>query len=198
MEVFKSKVTNLHSLNKLPWLINIGIKSLVNEFSLIIDFALVSPLAYMERFHLFGANPTKLTNEQIKQSPILLLHGNGAHQGTFLPLLQALEESGNKRPVYTLNLPPNCNDTSLIFSKIEEIKKSYNMENGGALFNIDMVGHSMGSGLIQQMSHLKFIPFSVGRVITLGAPYKGSKWIFKNVFDIIGKKDVLCIRRERS
>lgn len=164
--------------------------SVVHEFSFSLASALVAPFGYMDSFHLFGANPKVLTDEQKALTPILLLHGNYSHQATFLPLLQALDKSGNKRPVYTLKLRPNSvHDTAPLSAKIASIKEQYGKANDSS-FKIDMVGHSMGSGCMQHLSKQN-VDFKMQRGISIGGPFgpfnNDAAW--DNMFDITGKKD---------
>jgi hypothetical protein len=149
----------------------------------------------MDQFHSFGANPETLSEEQKKLTPILLLNGNYSHQGTFLPLLHALQQANNKRPVYTINLPPNTRDPAFIESKIKAIKGQYGLAEAQAL-EIDMVGHSMGSSLIQGIcSQVILVDVRLRRVITVGRPFfsYGIAMAAKYAFDIVGKKDCLAL-----
>lgn len=153
-EVYDKVVTALtvkvsKIFEKFSFAIELSMKTIMTEFSSALDAALVAPLGYMSRFHIFGANPKLLTDEQRKMVPILLLNGNYSHQGTWLPLLHALKKSGNKRPVYTFNLPPNCCKLKDTLPKIEEIKK---LHGNSDEFEIDVIGHSMGSSAIQELA----------------------------------------------
>ncbi len=189
---FKEKLTR--NFDKTPWPIQIAIKTMINEFSESMNAGIVAPLGWMEKFHLFNANPAVLKEEQKELVPILLLNGNYSHQATFLPLLYALENSGNKRPVYTVNLPPNCRDNRLIIEKVEEIKKQFGKEND-VTFKIDAIGHSMGSHCIQEVL-MADISFEINRLITVGTPFKNKTSVNK-VFDITAKNDVIILERSR-
>lgn len=193
-ETLKLKISNV--FNKSSWPVQMTMKTIINEFSPAFDSALVAPLGYMNQFHSFEANPKNLSEEQKKLTPILLLNGNYSHQATFLPLLHALKFSDNQRPVYTVNLPPNTFDTSIISSKVNAIKNQYGIAND-ASFEIDMLGHSMGSKLIQEFG---CIPndkqeVKIRHAITVGTPFFSEAMAKepKKAFDIIGKKDCLSI-----
>lgn len=181
---------------------------LVYELDFIIDAALLFPLGFMHRFHLHSANPVTLTEEQKKLTPILLLHGNGAHQATWLALLHAMEKLENKRPVYTLNLPRDCTDTTSIRDKITSMKEQY---QGDDAFEVDLIGHSMGSNLIQNLSrnwlqphelqpnengtwmHTLPLNFKINRAITAGTPfYYGNEEKCRKIVNITGTKDLIA------
>jgi len=187
---FKEKLTR--NFDKSPWAIQVAMKTMINEFSESMNAGIVAPLGWMEKFHLFNANPIVLKEDQKELVPILLLNGNYSHQATFLPLLYALENSGNKRAVYTVNLPPNCRDNRLIIEKIEEIKKQFGKEKDDA-FKIDAIGHSMGSHCIQEVL-MADISFEINRLITVGTPFK-NKTLVNKVFDITAKNDVIILER---
>lgn len=188
----------LNMFKNCSWAVEMAMTAIVTEFPEALNTALVAPLGFMNPFHLYGSNPQNLTEEQKSLTPILLLNGNYSHQATFLPLLRALQESGNKRPVYTINLPPNSSgDTDLIIEKVASILKQYDNEDS---LEIDMVGHSMGSGLIQEFCWEKNKDSNyasntlVGRVITIGSPnsYNSTQKVAKVINDVIGKKDLLA------
>lgn len=189
----------LNMFKNCSWAVEMAMTAIVTEFPEALESGLVAPLGFMNPFHLYGSNPQNLTDEQKSLTPILLLNGNFSHQATFLPLLRALQESGNKRPVYTINLPPNSSfDTDLITEKVASILKQYEADEDSP-FEIDMIGHSMGSGLIQNFCQEKSEDshyasnVHVGRVITIGSPnsYPATQKVAKVVNDVIGKKDLL-------
>jgi len=196
-EVLTSKIISI--FNQCPFAVQLAMKTILSEFSCALDSALVAPLGYMNQFHSFGANPKTLTDEQKKLTPILLLNGNYSHQGTFLPLLHALTLSNNQRPVYTINLPPNTTQPSFIASKIEAIKSQYGKPNEDQ-FEMDIIGHSMGSHLIQNIccAPTEEQTIQIRRAITVGTPFFSQTiaGIPKASFDIIGTKD--CLNQEES
>jgi hypothetical protein len=171
--------------------------TLINEFPEALSAGLVAPISLSKQFHLFSANPKTLNEEQRNLRPILLLNGNYSHQGTFLPLLHALEKSGNKRPVFTVNLPPNCDEEKYTAPTLESIKKKYQLEESEQL-EIDIVGHSMGSFAIYNLLWSDS-NYKVGRAITLGTPwfhdngepYSLPENVMTKIFDITGAKDCL-------
>ena len=191
-ELLKSKLTKNFDYSSRP--IEVAMKTLINEFSHAMDSGIVAPLGLMDNFHLFGANPLKLTEEQKRLEPILLLNGNYSHQACFLPLLYKLSKSGNKRPIFTLNLPPNCRDIHLILNKVELIKKQYDKVDD-LFFNIDLIGHSNGADLVQILLQTRKV-FFINRIITLGTPcYIEDQFNNKKIFDITAKNDPLILEK---
>ena len=190
-----SQTTN--ALNQRPSVAQLAMKTILLEFSDILDSALVAPLGYMDQFHSFGANPKTLTSEQKTLIPILLLNGNYSQQGTFLPLLHALNLSNNKRPVYTINLPPNTIQPSFIASKIQEIKNQYGRADDDH-FKMDLLGHSMGACLIQEICRSpNKTPIQIRWAVTVGMPFHAQSDTPEESFDIIGTKDFLVPRESQ-
>lgn len=189
-KVLKRKLTK--KFNNSSWPIQVAMKTLINEFSESINAGIVFPLASMGKFHLFDANPTVLKEEQKDLVPILLLNGNYSHQATFLPLLHALKHSGNRRAVYTINLPPNCRDDNVIINKINAIKEQFG-RSSDVTFKIDVIGHSMGSHCIQNVL-MADIKFEINRLITVGTPFK-NKVVHNKVFDITAKNDLIIFEK---
>lgn len=192
-----SKITNL--FNDSPFVLEMVMKTLICEFSSALEAGLVTPFGMMKDFKLFGANPEKITDEQKNLTPILLLNGNYCTQATFMPLLHTLKQSGNQRPVYTVNLPPNYTNTHLVKQKVQEIKKQYGKEKDKT-FEVDMIGHSMGSNCIQELKwdhYDKKCDFIINRTITLGTPLfdKSLPKGFNKGFDITGSQDILITRK---
>lgn len=189
------KNTITHMLSDMSWDVQMAMKTVVHEFPEALNSGLTAPLGFIEPFRLFNANPTVLTEEQKQLTPILLLNGNYSHQATFLPLLHALEQSQNKRPVYTIHVPPNslC-DTDDIKDKVELIKKQYNKTEDES-FAIDMLGHSMGSGIIQILASQQ-TAFKINKIVTVGTPIFSYAYrdAFNEAFDITGKSDLLVDR----
>lgn len=184
----KERVTKYFD-NK-PFIIKVGMAALINEFSDSLEVGLVAPIGYRKLFHLFGANPKVLSDDQKEMTPILLLNGNFSHQGNYLRLLHTLEQAGNKRPVYTVNLPPNHIGYGVIIEKIEQIREQYN-KSGDESFKIDLIGHSMGSSCMQELLRSE-LDFRVTRAIALGGPFMYEPSDPKcEIFDITGTRDIL-------
>lgn len=196
---FKSKMANLFQECSQPIRAITG--TIITEFSSALNSALLAPLGFMNRFHSFGANPDVLIEEQKNMIPILLLHGDCSHQGTFLPFLHALNLSNKQRPVYTLNLPPYTDDSNTIMLKINAIKQQYGKENE-ADFEIDIIGHSNGSYLIYKYLKTclnynaivdKQAPpkhnIKIRHAVTLGMPMIAHEDKVKKAFDILGIED---------
>ncbi len=187
----------IHALEDSSHMVKCAGLTVLFEFSDALSSGIVAPLAFLGPFQLFQANPKELSSEQKEQIPILLLNGNYSHQATFLPLLHAFSESQNKRPIYTINLPPESliSSQASILEKVEEIKRTYGRgedEN----FAIDMVGHSMGSSCIQILPSDK--PFRLRKIVTIGTPmWQDPKHISDEAFDITGSYDYLSFIKGR-
>lgn len=98
----------------------------------------------VETFDLYGMNPTSLSLEQKRQSPILLLHGRDGSQGMF-SAMGAFFKTEEMGPVFTVNLSDGElteDDYGVVNDKIEEIQKLY-----GEKIKIDLIGYSRGAEL---------------------------------------------------
>ncbi len=191
LSVFHNKIDPILERSSRP--VELAGMTIVHEFSPALDSALLSPLVYMHTFRLFNANPQTLSEEQKALRPVILLNGNYSHQGTFLPLLHALACSHDKRPVYCFNLRPNSaiSSGSRVIELVAHIKAQYGRSDDST-FKVDMIGHSMGSGCIQELRHRSDRPFTIGRAITLGAPFSScSKSHCEEPRDITGNQDRL-------
>ena len=85
-------------------------------------------------------------------------------------------------------------ESSFIASKIKAIKNQY---GNGNQFEIDMIGHSMGSYLIQNTIN-DGLDVRIRRAITIGTPFSSMQTASKvmEAFDIIGTKD--CLIHQKS
>ncbi len=163
-------------------------KTYLCEVSCFLQYIPIVILGFGKNFHLFGANPTVLTQEQKGLRPILLFHGNGRHtnQSNWSPFLHFLKKNGNQRPVYTINLPARpCyasneerakesqDDLERILPKIHEIRLMYGKKDFHSL-QIDMMGHSMGSQNIQELSQNReyLLTFKIHNLVTVGTPFR--------------------------
>lgn len=110
-----------------------------------------------------------------KKTPILLIHGYLHNQAAWLWFKRTLKLDPEVGPIFTLNLcPPFASLTvyaELLQNRIAEILK----ETGQS--QIILIGHSMG-GLVASFYN-EFIanPNEVLKVITLGAPFQGTKLV---------------------
>lgn len=171
------------------------------------------PLGRGKQFHLFGANPTVLSDNQKKQRPILLFHGNGhfTNQSTWLPFLHFHQEQKNRKAVFTLNMPawPIENtkderekehqiDLTYILPKIEEIRSLFKLKANEPL-EIDLMGHSRGSQIIQRLAIDTFSQFQIYNLVTVGTPFWRSQLVNVkgDVYDITGDSDYIYPLKSR-
>ena len=66
------------------------IATILFEFDECLKFVFRFLLAYKPHFNFYGLNPKKLTKEQLAHDPVILLHGNGGNQSTWLSLAATL------------------------------------------------------------------------------------------------------------
>jgi hypothetical protein len=179
-----------------PWAVKCVAKAIFTEFTSVIHSGLVMPFSFTGRFRLFEANPTTLTESQQHMTPILLLHGNRSYESLWAGVLHSMKLAGNRRPVFTMSLPPDCNDLSIILEKIDQIKNLY--RRGSNSFEVDLIGHSMGSNLIQGLADYPYKNFRIGKAITIGTPfYFDPKTECKDLLEIIGKRDYLISAKSK-
>ena len=109
------------------------------------------PVSLKNRLNSHNVNLKKITKEQSKKTPILLLHGKCGYWGYFLNLIKAIKKN-NLGPIYTVQLPHRSityKDFEIIEKKIKEIKKQYEKHN---IKNpkINFIGYSRGGGAINE------------------------------------------------
>lgn len=189
------------------------------ETKTVLSLAYQLPLGWMPFFTWYGVNPTELSEAQLANQPVLLLHGNSNTQGVWLSVAEQLQLK-YPGPVFTINLNNgnhNPADKVLIEAKFTEIKNlyaQYDIHN----CQIHLVGHSRGAYLayyesidpdqwsitvngrigvddLGNCSLLKFRP-DVGRVIMIGSgkkppQYSSYKFLQEKFCAIIGTKDRL-------
>lgn len=90
-------------------------------------------------FQYYDLNPNTLSQEQLRNKAVVLLHGSGGNQAQWLPLAQKLQQR-NISPVFTLNFSEETRVQELDV-KIREIQKLY----GNNPLRIVLVGHSLGA-----------------------------------------------------
>jgi len=165
-----------------------------------------------EEFHIFGMNPTQLTEKQLAKRPILALHGKNGNQGAFLSMAEAFQKVG-VGPLFTLNL---CDgeltmvDRDRINAKIQEIEALYGRE-----VEVDLIGYSRGAemalymGLQKNSWHIKdggycyqdreweMMRSNVGRIFRIGSMTTEEEWrklpeeIRSRIYEIRGSEDIL-------
>lgn len=104
-----------------------------------------------KEYHVYGANPKSLTEEQKKLRPVLCLHGYSHNQSAFEQLLFDLKNRLPNQPVFTLKLIDiEVNDVidakeelrqKEISSEIVSIKKLYENDSIEPI----IIGHSSGA-----------------------------------------------------
>lgn len=183
--------------------------------------ALLIPLGWVNKFQFFGLNPDRLTPEQAKKKPLLLIHGNMHNQSAWLPFVKYIQNSYDG-PIYTVNLnngPLTENDRLILDAKIKEILAQY-AEHGNYDVQIDIVGHSRGARMafyaaldpscwrIDENGKPKVLPSKVewrheiGNIVRIGYPLKRKQdtWLDElmrsRIYEIDGLHD--CIVDERS
>jgi len=118
------------------------------------------PLGMRESCHLFGLNPTELSEAQKSHRPVLLIHGNHDNQSAWL----SLARSFNDFALYTVNVPSGRiseEDKRIVGAKICEIQAMHPDQK------IDIVGHSRGGG-VARWAKLGWFPNVIEKAITLG------------------------------
>ncbi len=180
-------------------------------------------LGYSKNFQWYGLNPDKLTPEQAKKRPMLLLHGNFHNQSAWIMMAKALQKADGA-PIFTVNLYSgdfNAKDRPIIEAKIEVIKQLYR-KMGIDNIEIDIMGHSRGATMafytalendcweIDQEGGIGVIADQVkwrkeiGNIIRLGTPTTAyqSQWLnaaMRNrIYEIDGVYDCLVDARSKA
>jgi len=119
-------------------------------------------------------NNTSVNKNPASGTPILLIHGYTQDQTDWVWFKHKLRKN-NLGPLYSLNLKPHFASmvqlSDLLKKKIEEIKAETNNSN------IILIGHSMGGLVGSYYTENLANPGEVLAVITLGAPFQGTKMV---------------------
>jgi len=94
--------------------------------------------------HFSGINPSALTSEQLKHSPVLFIHGNYHHPSGCTALAKVLKEE--QIPVFTVSLHHGRvteEDERRVAQRVQEIQALYRAQ-GIDNVKIDLIGHSRG------------------------------------------------------
>lgn len=192
-----------------------------NDLSSVLGTILVEPwqalkagilelASWKEPFNFYGMNPQVLTEEHLKQRPLLLIHGNYHSQAAWLSLAKTFQ-SHALGPLYTVNLPSGWitqKDYQLIQHKIEEIQAQYQYQHVDRV-KIDLIGHSRGAFLAfriawttpSQRGHRRWqLNESISHVIKMGSALS-KREINKlqsvdphfqdRLYEIVGTQDIL-------
>lgn len=113
------------------------------------------PFGWKENFNFYHLNPQRLTADQARQTPIILLHGNNDNQSAWISFAKKVNQvaMGQLGPLYTVNLPSGNitqKDFRIINQKLSEIKAQYQSQGVNLNF-VDIVGHSRGGELISDI-----------------------------------------------
>lgn len=165
-----------------------------------------------KEFHPYGINPTELSDEQKRSTPILALHGKNGTQGSFITMAQAFQKAG-VGPLFTLNLCEGeltMEDKDRIDAKIFEIQRLYGRE-----IQVDLIGYSRGAemalymGLEADSWHIKEGGYCyqdkkwnvmnplIGRIFRIGSMTIESEWnllseeIRERIYEVRGTEDIL-------
>jgi pimeloyl-ACP methyl ester carboxylesterase len=99
--------------------------------------------------HKHGLNPVKIKNaQQINQTAkiVLLLHGAGAHQSSFVPMAKKLSEAKIEN-IFTVSLQQSNKDpipVATLAIRINELSLKY-LQQGYGNVDFALVGHSLGA-----------------------------------------------------
>lgn len=171
------------------------------EFWHAIKAGLTSPMSWKRHFNFYQMNPKKLTQEQLKKHPILLIHGNYHNQSAWISLAKKMKSCG-LGPVYTVNLPNGVityRDYEIIQKKIDEIKNHY-QQFGIDNIKINVIGHSRGGCLAHGIAWiaLKNGSEEIGKIIKIGSGLNSSERehledpaFNARVYEMMGKYDIL-------
>ena len=100
-------------------------------------------------FRVRGLNPTKLSKEDLKKVPTLLINGNAHNQGVWIPMAKMLADQ-KVGPLFTVNFPAGMELTHehmlVIDKKALKIRDLYRDSGFKGEFKINLVGYSF-SGL---------------------------------------------------
>lgn len=134
-------------------------------------------------FHYFGANPTRLTKEELKKPATILIHASESNQGQWYDLLNKMQMKGNLGAVFTFNYKDG-QELKALEEKIKEIKALYRSYGINEL-PLNLVGHSLGGIAAAEyaFSDTNWVKGTkVYKVITIASRLKNRKIVSKTPF----------------
>lgn len=105
--------------------------------------------------HFSGINPSQLTSEQLKYSPVLFIHGNYHNPSGCTALAQALKEAHNPA-LFTVSLNHGIiteEDEARVAKRVQEIQDLYAAQ-GVENVKVDLIGHSRGAAVANAFAKL--------------------------------------------
>jgi pimeloyl-ACP methyl ester carboxylesterase len=155
-------------------------------------------------FHYFGANPTKLSEQDLSKPATILIHGSESNQGQWYDFLKAYHEKGDLGAIFTFNYQDG-NELEALKQKIQEIQKLYKAF-GKSEISINLVGHSLGGIVAAEYAFSKenwVKETKVNKVITIASRLKNIKQPLQTPFyryckDIILRIDDLFSKIEKN
>jgi hypothetical protein len=176
-------------------------------------------LGWKQPFNFYGLNPVQISEDQARQPPILLLHGNWHNQSAWLSFAESAAKSGFGS-LYTVNLPSGSlseQDIAIVNDKIAEIKAQYKLHKRDDI-KVHLVGHSRGARIAYYMAaeesgwHFNKVEAvltgekivlrrDIGKIIKLG--YPTSEWdighfgAITQAYDVVGMEDVIVTHRSK-
>jgi uncharacterized alpha/beta hydrolase family protein len=151
---------------------------------------------------LVNLNPKYLSQEQLKCSPVLFIHGDSSNSRIFAPMITQVAKESPFKPIFTIDLTSRDGTVSaenhlpLITEKVNEIAGLYSSSNAPI---ISFVGHSSGGdilGPLMQTMKGRRGP-QCGISIKIGSYFKKNEAkefrssTYGKVIEILGTKDVL-------
>ena len=162
----------------------------------------------------YGLNPTDLSANQLKKTPILFLQGRQGNQGAFRYFASAMSKEGSLGPIFTVRLECGdlkMSDLEIIDIKIQEIQRLYKKR----LISLNLVGYSRGAELAlyaalpKNVFHIDDRSFcyacskwtcwrpEIGKIIRIGSKTLLKEWealspkMQKSIYEVTGALDVL-------
>ncbi len=146
-------------------------------------------------------NPKKLSQEQLKYSPVLLIHGDSSNSGLFAPLLERLSAEMPHKPFFTIDLVNQDgivsakNHLKILFAKVKEITDLYPSDTPPKL---SFVGHSSGGDILGPLVKLMQTKqlTKPGAMIKIGSIFSKfeaeefSHFSHGKFLEILGTKDI--------
>ncbi len=144
----------------------------------------------------WGVNPKCLRPEQAKQRAVIFLHGCGANQGCWLPVIRRLRRS-QLGPFFSFNYSGVDQGLERLQLKLKEIQALYKI-HGVEKIEVDLVGHSLGAITSASYSLLNqhMLPFGVQlrRVVSIAGRLRirGKSWepLYRSVASLVNQIDL--------
>ena len=134
--------SKFHKLTPITFFVFGGIGSLFLEFHNVAKLFYYNLKGKVSDLTEYGLNPSVITDEQAKLTPIILIHGLRHGHGVWIELAKTFQRNEIKNPVFTVNLGDDPSKS--ISDTLAKVRTIY-QKVGNNHIKVDLLGYSAGA-----------------------------------------------------